>query len=135
MYLLKQVPVRYGNVIHNMKTKNTKFVSLQNNISTVYRSQKKDKYIRKCKGRRCCLGDKIIHFLAALAVMLSSDYEEQDELILFFKLFWCNSSYSSNRPSAKLLTWRGIQQILYPKQQLRPLPFHLYLSFFYVTSI
>ena len=49
-------------------------------------------------------------------------------LFLFFKSSWCNSSYSSNHPSAKQLARQGIEQILSPKQQQRPLPCILSLS-------
>ena len=45
-----------------------------------------------------------------------------DPFILFFKSSWCNSSYSSNRPR----NWKKKNS---SKQQRRPLPFLLYLSF------
>ena len=56
-------------------------------------------------------------------------------LILFFKFSWCNSSYSSIRPCAKLLARQGIESILSPKQKRRPLPSLLSLSFFYVVQV
>ena len=44
------------------------------------------------------------------------------------------SSYSSNLPTAIFLAWQGIEHILSPKQQGRPLYFLLYLSFFYEVN-
>ena len=63
---------------------------------------KKDKYRRKGKCRRCCLGDRIDSIPChILAILDYDDFEELNEFILFFKSSWCNSSYSSNRPITK----------------------------------
>ena len=48
-------------------------------------------------------GTGFIQFIAVLAALHYDDFEEYDELILFFKSCWCNSSYSSNCPCAKQL--------------------------------
>ena len=67
---------------------------------TILRTQKKDKYRRKGKGRRCYLGGRFIQFLAALAtVYFAQDYiEEKDELHQDDqKEKDCLSSYISNR--------------------------------------
>ena len=48
-------------------------------------------------------GAEFINFLDALAILYMDEFEEQYEFILFFKSSWCNSSYSSNHPSAKQL--------------------------------
>ena len=53
------------------------------------------------------------------------------QLILFLILSWYNSFYSSNHPGAKQLALNWIESILPPKQQRRPLPSLLSLSFFY----
>ena len=45
------------------------------------------------------------------------------------------SSYFSNRPGEKQLLQQGIEALLSPKQQQRPLPPLLYKSFFYVTPL
>ena len=48
------------------------------------------------------LGDRIysIHCRASYVAPGPGGFEERDALILFFILSWCNSSYSSFRPSA-----------------------------------
>ena len=78
-------------------------------------------------------GTEFIQFLAALAVLHWADFEKYDEFILFFKSSWCNSSFTSNPPSGQQLRVlpQGIEYILSPKQQRRPLAFLLSLSFFY----
>ena len=78
---------------------------------------------------------EFIRLLAELDILRSRMiFEEQDEFFLFFKSSWCNSSYSSNPSSAKQLARQGIEYIQSPKQQRRPLPFLLYLSFFMLPS-
>ena len=46
-------------------------------------------------------GTKFIQFLAAPAILYEDEFEEQDELILFFISSWCNSSYSCNLHTSK----------------------------------
>ena len=56
---------------------------------------------------------------------------------------WCNfakkplfySSFSLNHPVAKSVVRHGIEYFPSPKQQRRPLPSLLYLSFFYETHL
>ena len=48
--------------------------------------KKKDKDRRTGKGRRCCLRDRIYSISISGR---TSCFEEQDELILFFKSSWC----------------------------------------------
>ena len=55
------------------------------------------------------------------------------QFILFFISSWGNSSFSSNRLGAKLQARQRNESILSPKQQRRPLPSLLSLSFFYGT--
>ena len=63
------------------------------------------------------------------------DFKEQDEFILFFKSSWCNSSYSSNRPSAHCtiasMAAAELNQFCPPKQKRRSSPLLLFVSFFY----
>ena len=55
---------------------------------------------REDKGRRCCLGDRIGSIPCRTRYLASGSFEEKDEFILFFRLSWCNSSYSSYHPGA-----------------------------------
>ena len=48
-------------------------------------SQKKDKYRQKGKCHRYVWGTEFIQFLAAPAILQKDDFEEYDEIILFFK--------------------------------------------------
>ena len=65
---------------------------------------KQDTYRRQGKGRRCWLGDSIyaIPCLASYFALYRTTFEEQDAFIFVFKSSCCNSSYSSNRSSAKI---------------------------------
>ena len=69
-------------------------------------------------------GAKSLHFFAALLTIF-----QQDDLKNRM-----NASLSSNHPGAKLLAWQWIESILSPKQQWRPLPSLLSLSFFFYDS-
>ena len=72
-------------------------------------SKKKDKYRGKGKGRRCSLGDRIYSITCRASYLRLDDFEEYDELILFFKSSWCNSPYSSKRPGA----FNGLDNAVY----------------------
>ena len=84
---------------------------------------------REGKGCRCFL----LQFLATLLTILYQDELMKNTLNcpIFFNSSWCKSAYSSNRPGAKELARQGIEAILSPKKQRRPLPSLLYKSFFY----
>ena len=70
---------------------------------------KKDKDRRKGKYRCCCLGNRIYSTPChACYFALQDDFDEQDEFILFFKSFCCNTSYASHCHSAKQLLWQRI---------------------------
>ena len=45
-----------------------------------FAAQKKDKYRRKGKGRRCCLGDRIYFILCRTSCYALARFEEQYEL-------------------------------------------------------
>ena len=46
-------------------------------------------------------GTEFIQIIAAPAILNQDDCDEKDELILYFKPTWCNSSYLLKRPSAQ----------------------------------
>ena len=54
-------------------------------------AQKKDKYRRKGKGRRFCVGGRIY------LIPSCDDFENRMNSSFYFKSSWCNSSYNSNR--------------------------------------
>ena len=61
------------------------------------------------------MGTEVLQFLDSLAIRHQDDFEEKDNIILFFISSWCNnSSYNSNRPNAKQLTRQGTEKILSP---------------------
>ena len=65
-------------------------------------AMKKDKYRRKGKGHRCCLGGaEFIKFLAALAILHEDDLKNRMNSSFSFKSSWSNSAYYTNRPSAQ----------------------------------
>ena len=58
---------------------------------------KKDK--KGGEGRRCCLLNRIYSIICCASCFALGRFEEKDEFILFFK----------NCPSAKLVSWQGIE--------------------------
>ena len=100
----------------------------------VVRPKKKDKDIRKGKSRRYCLGGRIYSIPCVLVIYPRTILKKRMNSSFSFKSSWCNSSYSSNHPSAK--TARAARNLINSapsphKQQRRPVPSHLSLSFFY----
>ena len=83
---------------------------------------KKDKYRRKGKGRRCCLGDRIFQLLAALAV-LHHDYlkNRMNCTRMISRKGWIHPNLQ-NFPSAKQLhqLFIHIYFCLHPKCNLMP---------------
>ena len=67
-------------------------------------------------------GTELFPFLEALTILHQDDWKNTYiKIILFFHSSWCKSSYSSNCPGAKYLALKGMEAILFPKQQRRPL--------------
>ena len=66
-------------------------------------AKKKDKYRRKGTGRLCRLVERIYSIPCRASYFARGQFEEQDELIIFLKSSWCNSSYSLLRPGAQEL--------------------------------
>ena len=62
---------------------------------------KKDKYRRKGKCRRCCLGDRIDSIPCHASYFAPGLFEDRDEFILFSISYWYYSSYSSYSPGEK----------------------------------
>ena len=63
-------------------------------------AQKKDKYRRQGKGRRCCFGNRklfnsLLRKLFCTRMILKNTMNSS----FFFKSSWCNSFYSSIRPT------------------------------------
>ena len=56
------------------------------------KKKKKNKYRRKGKDRRCCLGDTIYSFPCSASYFALGWFEEYSEIILVFKSSWCNLS-------------------------------------------
>ena len=67
------------------------------------KSYKKDKYRRKCNGRRCCLGGRIASIPCQASYMASDDFEDYDEVILFFQIILVHFILFFKSSSAKQL--------------------------------
>ena len=79
--------------------------------------RKRIKTEEKAKVVSTVWGKEFIQFLAALAILhytvqCRTIFKNRMNWFFFFKSSWCNSSYSSKRPSAKHLAQQGIEQIL-----------------------
>ena len=103
--------------------------------------QKKNKYRREGKCRRCCLGTELNRFLAALDIFHQDDFEEMMNRI---KATWRNGcleklddhplhTIPNHAPSYQNgCSPKHFCPITSPKEQRRPLPsLLLYTSFFY----
>ena len=79
-------------------------------------------------------GTEFIQFLAAHAILHQDEWKNRmNGTRMIWKGGWIHPILK-NRLSAKQLAPQGIEYIIYPEQQRRPLPFLLFLSFFYMVS-
>ena len=95
--------------------------------------KRKRKYIQKRRQRSSLLRGEteLLQFLSTLAILHQDELKNRLIFTQFFDSSWFKSAYSSNRPVTKKLARQGIETILTPKKQRRPLPSLLYKTFFY----
>ena len=113
--------------------------------------QAKDKYRGEGKGRNCFEGAELFQFLATHAILHQEELKKSInrkvaawQIGCFEKNGWSSGSHFTKPPPYKMnvlpkqilqiilaAEWLMRHLIAFPKQQRRPLPFLLYLSFFY----